>query len=88
MKLTTIKMAVTFVLKQFPDKDIETAGEIEDFYIFSFRPKGTDFGFVTGTTVYLVNKKSGTIMLKSITDPIINKAKYIKLYNPITLKEL
>lgn len=85
--MLTIQDAAVELIKVLPDRSISTASEIDDFFIFSVRPKNTPFGTATGLICQFVDKKTGEVTPHMIVDPIIFNSKKHVTYNPITLKE-
>lgn len=57
------------ILKKYTDKAIETSSENNRYFIFSLRHKTMPRGAATGGACYLVDKRSGEIIVCGITDP-------------------
>ena len=61
------------LLRENPEKDIETFSENKHYFIFSLRHKAMPRGSATGGACYLVDKVSGKVIICIITDPRANQ---------------
>lgn len=78
----TAKEAWSIVKANLKDVDVETANELEDIYVFSVRPAGTQPGASTGVTVIIVNKSDGAVDGAFIGDPRLAQGSYFKVLDP------
>ena len=82
------KEALIELNKVFPDEVIETASEIDEFFVFNTRPKKSTLIKSTGIDCYFVDKSTKAVSLHSILDPALYSCTISKDYDPVTLKEI
>lgn len=87
MKVFTVKDAWRILSEKYQNDTIETASEIDNFFVFSTRPKNMPFGVGTGISCFFVDKETGKISMGSVIDPDVLNSKIERSFDPITLKE-
>ena len=71
--MITANDAKNRLLRENPEKDVETFSENKRYFIFSLRHKTMPRGSATGGACYLVDKVSGKVIICIITDPRANQ---------------